>query len=271
MGRRLRVPIILGLALLGALIAAAAFSSASVSYRSADRDGARVAEVLIGERVVIVLRTAAGGYTPVERAEIVANRLRSAMAASVEHYDVEAAPLPAGHGVYMNDQLIVAIYGTEANAHGATTEALANLWRDNIVIALGAEVAEEPPLEGPYAEPEPSPEPAPAEEPVEEEPVASVAEVQPAAEPETADWTGAAQKLVPVFSLEREGVRLGMAQVAGPTSQVAKVKGVAQLRLDFKNIGRVYAYIPVSSISTKLDRVQGVSVWALVDVKVLNF
>ncbi len=60
--------------------------------------------------------------------------------------------------------------------------------------------------------------------------------------------------------------------MAGPTSQVEKVKGVAQLRLDFQRIGRIYAYIPVSTISVrKLDRVQGVSVWALADVKVLNF
>ena len=59
MARRLRVPIMLGLGLFAVLIGAAAFSSAAVSYRSADRDGARVAEVLIGERVVVVLRTAA--------------------------------------------------------------------------------------------------------------------------------------------------------------------------------------------------------------------
>ncbi|MCJ7823041.1 MAG: hypothetical protein MUQ26_08215 [Armatimonadetes bacterium] len=149
MGRRLRVPVILGLGLLGALIAAAAFSSASVSYRSADRDGARVAEVLIGEQAVIVLRTSAGGFTPLERAEIVANRLRSAMAASTEYYDLQAAPLDSGHGVYMNDQLIVAVYGPEASAHGASTEALATLWRDNIVVALGGELVEEPPAELP--------------------------------------------------------------------------------------------------------------------------
>ena len=90
------------------------------------------------------------------------------------------------------------------------------------------------------------------------------------AEPEV-DWTGSAQKWVPIFSLEQAGVRLGMAQVAGPPEQIAQVKGVYQLRLDFRNIGRVYAYVPVSTISTKLDRVQGVSVWALADIEVLGF
>ncbi len=279
MGRRLRVPVILALGLLAALIAAAAFSSASVSYRSADRDGTRVAEVVIGERVVIVLRTAAGGYTPLERAEIVASRLRSALDASVEYYDLEASPLASGHGVYVNDQLIVAVYDAEADAHAATTEALAALWRDNIVIALGGEVSETPPAEVPPAqpEPEPLPEEVPTEElpieeaPAEEEAAATGGEAGPEVAAETVDWTGAAQKWVPVFSLETEGARIGFAQVAGPTSQVGKVKGVAQLRLNFKGVGRIYAYIPVSSISMKLDRVQGVSVWALADVKVLDF
>ena len=86
------------------------------------------------------------------------------------------------------------------------------------------------------------------------------------------DWAGSAQKWVPIFSLETEGVYLGAAQVAGSASQVGKVKGVAELRLKFKDIGRVYAYVPVSTISlTKLDRVQGVSVWAIGDLQLAGF
>ena len=85
------------------------------------------------------------------------------------------------------------------------------------------------------------------------------------------NWDAWAQKTVPVFSAENDGLRLGVAQVAGSASQVAKVKGVAELRLNFRNVGRVYVYIPVSSISTKLERVQGVSVWALAGLKVLSF
>ena len=271
MARRLRVPIMLGLGLFAVLIGAAAFSSAAVSYRSADRDGARVAEVLIGERVVVVLRTAAGGYAALERAEIVANRLRSAMAASIEHYDVAVGPVTGGHGVFMAEQLIVTATETEAGAQGATPDALAMLWGENIVLALGGDIAAEEPSEDPGAGLEPYYEETPGEnvEPAAEETVTTSA-AEPAAA-EAVDWTGTAQKWVPVFSLETEGVRIGFAQVAGPPSQVGEVKGVAQLRLNFRGIGRIYAYIPVSSISMKLDRVQGVSVWALADVKVLNF
>ena len=276
MGRQLRAPVILGLGLLGALVAAAAFSSASVSYRSADRDGARVAEVLIGEDVVIVLRTASGGYTPVERAEIVASRLRSALSSEVAFEDVEAVATEYGHAVYVREWLIVAVYPAEADAHGATTEALAGLWRDNILLALGLAVLVEPPAEEPPAEGPPAEEPAPGFEPYyepgAEEPVPAESGVGAEAAPaEELDWTGTAQKWVPIFSLETEGVYVGAAQVAGPKSQVDRVKGVAELRLNFRSIGRIYAYIPVSSISTKLDRVQGVSVWATGDVQLAGF
>lgn len=106
----------------------------------------------------------------------------------------------------------------------------------------------------------------------EEAPPAEPAPEPAAAAPPDTDWTGTAQKWVPIFSLEREGVRVGAAQVAGPTAQVAKVKGVAELRLRFKDIGRIYAYIPVSEISlTRQKRVQGVSVWAIGDIELVDF
>ena len=106
----------------------------------------------------------------------------------------------------------------------------------------------------------------------EEPPPAEAAPEPVAAAPPDTDWTGAAQKWVPIFSLEREGARVGAAQVAGPTAQVAKVKGVAELRLRFKDIGRIYAYIPVSEISlTRQKRVQGVSVWAIGDIELVDF
>lgn len=254
MRRSLKVPIIMALGLFAALAAAAAFSSAEVSYRSAERNGERAAEVLIGERPVIVLLTSAGSYRPLERAEIVANRLRSALTKEVKAEDVTVTSVPSGAGLNIRDQLIVAIYPTEANAHGATPTALARLWRDNILTAVGAPPAAEPAT--PVSETKPAEETAKATSTASEE----------------VDWTGTAQKWVPIISVEQGGISIGAAQIAGPTSQVNQVKAVAELRLDFHNIGRVYAYIPVRTLSvTKLDRVQGVSVWATGDVKLVNF
>jgi len=269
MRKRIRVPLVMAIGLFAVLAAAAAFSSSEISFRSAERDGARVAEVLMGDRPVIVLRTAAAGYSPLERAEIVANRLRSSLAAEVQPEQIRTGSIQGGAGLYIGDQLIVAVYKSEADAHGATPQALATLWRDNIITALGYQPPQEeaaPPAEqAPQGEAQPE---APAAEPTaaaaQAEPQAAAADAQP-------DWTGAAQKWVPVLSLEREGARIGMAQIAGPTARVEEVKAVYELRLDFKSIGRVYAYVPVSTISLKLNRVQGVSVWALADIRVLGF
>ena len=266
MGRRLKVPMILVAVLFAALATAAALSSATVSFQSAERDGVRVAEVLIGDTVVMVLRTSAGGYSSVERAEIVANRLRSAMGEEMEATEVQVYPVTSGQGVYVGKQLIVAVYQTESDAHKATPTALAELWRDNIIRAAGLEVAEPPADEKPPMEEEP---PADAKPPA-EEPVEATGEATPEAEP-AIDWTGTAQKWVPIFSLETEGAYVGAAQIAGPPSQVAQVKGVAELRLNFRNLGRIYAYVPVRTISTNLDRVQGVSVWATGDVQLVDF
>jgi len=271
MGRRLKVPMVLVAVLFTALATAAALSSATVSFQSAERDGARVAEVLIGDTVVMVLRTSAGGYSPVERAEIVANRLRSAMGEEMEAREVAVYPVTSGQGVYVGKQLIVAVYQTEADAHKATPTALAEMWRDNIIRAAGLEVAEppadaKPPMEeAPPADGKPPAEELPAEEPVE-----ATGEATPEAEP-AIDWTGTAQKWVPIFSLETEGAYVGAAQIAGPPSQVDQVRGVAELRLNFRNLGRIYAYVPVRTISTNLDRVQGVSVWATGDVQLVDF
>lgn len=248
--RRVKLaPILLAVALLAALTAGAAFSSAAISFRGAERDGERVGEVLIGDTAVIVLRTTAAGYLPVERAEIVAGRLRAASEAGFVPQDVEVAPVRGGHALFIGDRIIVTATEPEANAHGAGTAALAQVWRGNIIRAIAPEEA--PPVG----------EEAPAAEPAEA-----------VAEPLDLDWTGVAQKWVPIFSLETEGLYLGAAQIAGPTGQVEKVKGVAELRLNFQNVGRVYAYIPVSTISlSRLDRVQGVSVWATGDIGLVGF
>ena len=267
----------IALALFAVLAAAAAFSSPEVSFRSAERDGARVAEVLRGERPVIVLRTPAGGYSPLERAEIVTNRLRAALATEVKPEEVTVSSIPSGAALSIRGEMIVAIYQPEADAHGATPTALARLWRDNILLALGHEVVEpqsdQAIAEEGQATEQAAPTPGEATEQVAPTPgEASPQETGETPAADVVDWTGSAQKWVPVFSLETEGARIGMAQIAGTTAQVDRVKGVYELRLDFERIGRIYAYIPVGTLSiTKLDRVQGVSVWALADIKVLGF
>jgi hypothetical protein len=258
MQKSYKIPILVAAGLLAVLAVAAAYTSPAVSFQSAEREGVRVAEVFAGDRAVIVLRTAAGGLTPLERAEVVAGRLRTALASEVKPADVTVSNLTTGASLSIRDQMIVAVYQGEADAHQATPTALAKLWREKILLALG------------YTEADIQP-PAPTQQ--QAVPTASgQAAAPPPPPPPGVDWTGTAQKWVPVLSAEREGVRIGMAQVAGPPGPLEEVKAVYQLRLDFRSIGRAYVYVPVRTISvTKINRVQGVSVWALADIKVLGF
>ncbi len=194
MPERLRVPTLMALGLLVVLAAAAVFCSADVSFRSAEREGARVAEVLIGERPVIVLRTSAAGYRPLERAEVVANRLRAALQNAVQPEDVEVGSVEGGTGLYIHDQLIVAVYEAEAEAHQATTYELARLWRDNVLLAVGHEPVEEEPEASPSEE-EPGQDADQGEAGSEPAAAQSVPEpAEAAAASDEVDRTGTAQK-----------------------------------------------------------------------------
>ena len=253
-----RLPLVLGLVLLGALAAAAAFSAASVATRAVEYDGRPAAEVLVGDMPVIELRTSAGGLTPMRRAGIVAERLQAAIDAQPQGAKIRVASISHGQGLYADNRLIVAVYDAEASAHNSTPLGLVQTWRDNLVRAWGGSAQSVAP-----------PAPAAADS-------ASVAgESQPAAadpKPAQTDWTGTAQKWVPIVSVEQSGLSIGAAQVAGPTAQIAKVKAVAELGLSFQSVARIYAYIPTSSLNvTTLDRVQGVSVWATGDVRLVKF
>ncbi len=254
MCRNARIPLAAAMAVLLVWVAGAAVSPDAVSSRAATVDGRPAGEVLIGEQSVMLLRTATADLSPKDRADIIANRLRAALGETTDPSRVYTAQLVIGESaydaVYVGDRVITAVTKTEADAHGATTRALATLWRDNIARALGEEQPPSPP---------------PAEQ--------TTDGTQPSSQPAKAavDWTGTAQKWVPIFSLETSRAAIGAAQVAGPTAQVNKTKAVMQLRLDFKGFGRIYAYVPVSHISTKLDRVQGVSVWAVGDVRLVKF
>jgi len=79
------------------------------------------------------------------------------------------------------------------------------------------------------------------------------------------NWERQDDKIVPIFSIGTTGVSIGTARVSGPKTEVAKVKAVAQVEAEFRNVLRAHIYVPVATISTKLDRVQGVSVSALID------
>lgn len=78
-----------------------------------------------------------------------------------------------------------------------------------------------------------------------------------------------ATKVVPIISVGK-ALYVGAAQVVGPKDKVDKVQAVAQLEGDFQGgIFRVKALVPVTERGkiTNLQRVQGVGISAVIDVK----
>jgi hypothetical protein len=90
--------------------------------------------------------------------------------------------------------------------------------------------------------------------------------------PKYANWEGVKNKWVPILDVSNNGIRVGAAQVAGPEGQVNQCKAVALLGLSFKSVARIKTYIPIDSYNvTQLNRIQGVSVWATGDLKIVRF
>ena len=240
MRRRMSMGILAGAVLVVAALAAAAVSCADITSRAGEYRGAQTGEVLIGPEVVLSIRTGAGGMPPPQHAQLAAERLRNLPAKSYTSRDATLRAAGGSRVLSVAGTTIITVSPAEARAHGATVAALAEVWRDNVGRALARPAADLPPGAPPG---------------------------QPAV-----NWESTKNKWVPILSVEQQGVRVGAAQVAGPSEEVDRVKAVAELRLDFRGLARIYAYVPVSTLSvTKLDRVQGVSVWATGDIQLVGF
>lgn len=74
-------------------------------------------------------------------------------------------------------------------------------------------------------------------------------------------------KVVPIISMGDSGY-IGAVQVIGPSSQVNQVEAVVQLEGNFNDrLFRVRGLVPVDSKNpTKLNRIEGVGVSAIIDV-----
>ena len=83
------------------------------------------------------------------------------------------------------------------------------------------------------------------------------------------DDEGIITKVVPVLSAGSRGA-IGIVQVAGPREQINKVKAVAQLQTQVRALSTLQAriLIPIDADNlTKINRVSGVGVSAIVDIK----
>ena len=237
--RKCRLRMIAAAAALVLLAAGAALlAAAQATARTRTYGDREEGEVVVNGAVVMRIRTAAGGYSATQRAEQVADRLNKAFAAGITWQDFRVGEMNRETALLdSRGELIATADRFHAQANGTTPFLLARAWDTNLIQALGGEVPRDAPTEAAAA-------------------TAAASEV---------NWEAQDNKVVPIFSIGTPGISIGAARVSGPKVEVSRVKAVAQVEVEFKNVLRAHVFIPVSSISTKLDRVQGVSVSALID------
>lgn len=220
------------LSVLALMMAATSLAAAQAAARTRTWGDGEEGEVLVNGAVVMRIRSAAGGYSATERAQAVAGRLNGALQAGVTWQDFRVTEINREMAVAtVEDDLIITADRFHAQVNGTTPTLLARAWHSNLVQALGGETAPEAPV---------SPE---------------------------VDWERQDDKIVPIFSIGTPGVSIGAARVVGPKVEVGKVKAVAQIEAEFKDVVRARIYVPVSAISLRPQRVQGVSVSALIDYR----
>jgi hypothetical protein len=207
-----------------------------VSARAATVNNMPVGEVMIGDVTVLNISRPAGGYTALERANIVAGRLTTLLNQGFTWNDVQVGRMNGETVLLMGNNLLVTADSVEARAMNISTQQLAQGWQQNLRAAL-------------------NPTPTTA--------VAGTTESWPT-------WTNPATKIVPIISLGTPGVSLGGAQVTGPADLVNQVKSVVQLSVVFQRTARVFAFVPSSEIAG-LQRVQGVAVSALLQYQLVKF
>jgi hypothetical protein len=210
----------------------------SVTSAAANIGGNEVGEVMVGDEVVLRIRTAAGGFSAPDRADIVADRLRDMVLGGLQPGQVHAGQMRGMAAVMAHNDLIITADSAHAELNNTSPDQLAMTWADNLASALGGD-----PGEPELAQP---------------------------AQPDSAQWEPSEpyeDKDVPILSAGR-GLRIGMARVSGPKSKVAQVQGVAQFESNLQDFGDVVIYVPISTKvpGSDLDRVNECAVVGLADI-----
>jgi hypothetical protein len=108
-----------------------------LSLRPGGQDGS-IPEVVVGRQVVIRIRSAAGGFTPWERAQLVLERLRSAEQQGIDPAGI-VPDFSGGEAVVRaGDMLLVTADRGTARANSLSPPELAFVWANNLRTSLGA-------------------------------------------------------------------------------------------------------------------------------------
>lgn len=111
-------------------------ASQEVVAREATIAGRQVGEILVGDQIVVRIRTSAGGFSPYQRAQEVAQRIQRVTATSMPS-TIVMRRVNGQYAVVADGTLLVTAGPAEAQLNGMTTAGLANFWALRISSALG--------------------------------------------------------------------------------------------------------------------------------------
>lgn len=110
--------------------------SPSVTNRAVEIDGRFVSEVLINGRPVLRIRSAAGGYSPQRRAEIVSGRLAAMLIQGLRSEELRVRLIGSEVVIAWRDRLIVTADRAHARLNATTPGDLAVRWLQEVRQAL---------------------------------------------------------------------------------------------------------------------------------------
>lgn len=111
-------------------------STPNVSSRALTIAGTQVGEVLLNGLPVLRIRVAAGGMSAVERAAVVANRLRQLLDAGLRPNELIVVRAGSEAAIMWRGRLVVTADTSHARFNQTTAYALALQWRQSLVRAL---------------------------------------------------------------------------------------------------------------------------------------
>jgi len=187
----------------------------------------QVGKVLIDDKPLATLYTLTPDLTGLARAEIAAERLNRLLKEGFTAGDILPLKQNGVWVVAIKEVAVMTATTVDAQPAGKSPKSLAIDWQKRLIERLFPEARK------------------PSSENYE-------------------DWS---TKIVPLLSLG-SGLRLGAVQVSGPKEKLSQCKAVVVIEGEFKSKFRAKALVPVGSTSTrKLDRIQGIGVTGLLDVK----
>ncbi|MHB1001806.1 MAG: hypothetical protein ACYC27_21410 [Armatimonadota bacterium] len=182
------------------------------------------ADIFVGQRLAMRIASSAGGFTPMERANIIAGRINNAFAAGLSWEDMRVSEMPNGTWtVAIGDRPIATADSQSARAMGISTARLANRWARQTVIALGGE------------------------------PILVASQIDPVQvrvagarqELGALRWSTSPTKTVPLFRTA-DNTQLGNVMVAGPSANLDRVAAVAVYQY-MTNDAMVWTFVPVAT------------------------